>query len=110
MKKELDYFEEKQVWVMRQKDECLRVTKKPPITVRWVTVNKGDDLTPNIRARLVARQIRHQGVESIFAPTPPLEGVRTVFSLAVTQLPGDGPLCRDPMSEQRVQLSMLDIS
>ena len=30
---------------------------KPPISVKWVDVNKGDDLNPNYRSRLVAREI-----------------------------------------------------
>jgi len=107
---ELDYFESKNVWEMRPKEECLRVTGKRPITVRWVLTNKGDDDCPNYRARLVARQIRHQGVESIFAPTPPLEGIRTVISMAATELPGDGELNRDPDSEDRIQIAFLDIA
>jgi len=107
--KELDYFEQKNVWEMRPRDECMRITGKKPVSVRWVLTNKGDDESPNIRARLVARQIRHQGIESIFAPTPPLEGIRTVISMAATQLPGDGDLNLDPSSEDRIQIAFLDI-
>ena len=86
------------------------VRSKKPVTVRWVIVNKGDDIQTNYRARLVARQIRHQGTESIFAPTPPLEAIRTVLSLAGTHLPGDDPQDRDPASERRTQISFIDIS
>ena len=110
MVKELKYFDEKEVWTMRPKDECRRKTGKAPITVRWVIVNKGDDEQPNYRARLVARQIRHQGVESIFAPTPPLEAVRTVISAAATNYDHNAPDCRDPSSEERIQLSFIDIA
>ena len=60
-KKELEYFDGKDVWVLRPIDECRRVTGKAPVTVRWVDVNKGDDLKPNVRSRLVARQIRQAG-------------------------------------------------
>jgi len=108
--KELDYFESKQVWELRPRAECQAQTGKRPISVRWVLTNKGDDEQPNYRARLVARQIRHAGIESVFAPTPPLEAVRTVLSMAATKLPGDGEQCRDPKSEERIQLSFLDIS
>ena len=38
--------------------ESRRVTGKALITVQWVDVNKGDNANPNIRSRLVARQIR----------------------------------------------------
>ena len=41
--------------------EALRMTGKPPITVRWVDVNKCDGLNPKIRSRPVAREIRLKG-------------------------------------------------
>ena len=59
--KELEYFEGKKVWELRTINECRRLTGKPPVTVRWVDVNKGDDVNPNVRSRLVARQIRQAG-------------------------------------------------
>ena len=71
--KELEYFESKGVWRLRPAEEARQRTGKPPVTVRWVDVNKGDDINPNVRSRLVARQIRQAGEEAIFAPTPPLE-------------------------------------
>ena len=108
--KELDFFEAKQVWTKRSVDEARRKTGKPPITVRWVDVNKGDDTNPNIRSRLVARQIRQPGEEAIFAPTPPLESLRTIISLAATNVEGRAPHVRDPKSERRTQISAIDIS
>ena len=82
--KELRYFEEKGVWVRRPREEAYRRTGKRPITVKWIDVNKGDDDAPNYRSRLVAREIRKAGGDPIFAPTPPLESLRTVISLAAT--------------------------
>ena len=108
--KELDYFEQKGVWRLVPAEEAKKVTGRPAITVRWVHVNKGDDLNPNMRSRLVARQIRRNGEEAIFAPTPPLEGLRTVLSVAATQLPGRPIPDRNPQSEMRVQISLIDIS
>ena len=70
-KQELEYFNSKLVWEKRPIAEARRVTGKPPITVRWVDVNKGDNTCPNVRSRLVARQIRQAGEDAIFAPTPP---------------------------------------
>ena len=58
---------------------------KLPITVKWVDVNKGDDDEPNYRSRLVAREIKRRGEESIFAPTPPLEALRVILSLLATK-------------------------
>ena len=70
-KKELELFEAKELWVRRSVEEARRRTGKPPVSVRWVDVNRGDGLNPNIRSRLVARQIRQPGEQAIFAPTPP---------------------------------------
>ena len=96
MEKELKYFEDKSVWKIVPTAYAKSVSHRDPISVRWVHTNKGDDLSPNLRARLVAREIRHNGEEPIFAPTPPLEGFRTVLSLAATRLPCQSPRCRDP--------------
>ena len=109
-KKEMDFVRDKGLWVKRSVDECWKRTGRPPVTVRWVETNKGDDVTPNIRSRLVARQIRGPGQEAVFAPTPPLEALRTVLSLAATDLPGCAKRCRDPQSEERCQVSFVDIS
>ena len=107
--KELEYFEAKVVWEKRKMGEARRVTGKPPITVRWVDVNKGDNVNPNIRSRLVARQIRQAGEDAIFAPTPPLEALRSILSMATTDFPGRPLHVRDPTSERRTQVSAIDI-
>ena len=109
-KLEMDYVKEKGLWVKRTIKECWERTKAPPVSVRWVEVNKGDNVNPNIRSRLVARQIRSPGQEATLAPTPPLEALRTVLSLAATDLPNRPPRCRDPSSELRTQVSFVDIS
>ena len=80
-----------------------------PISVRWVDVNKGDDVDSNIRSRLEARQIRVPGEEATFALTHPLEILRTIVSMAATDLLGRS-CCRDPESDERMQVSAVDIS
>ena len=109
-KEELRYFALKGVWKKKPRREAFEKTGKPPITVKWVDVNKGDDIHPRYRSRLVAREIRHPGEESIFAPTPPLESLRTVLSLAATDPKGCKKHIRDPKSEERTQVQMIDIS
>ena len=109
-KKEMDYVKSKGLWAKRAVKECWERTRGPPVTVRWVEVNKGDDQNPNIRSRLVARQIRGPGQDAVFAPTPPLEALLTVLSLAATDLPGRPARCRDPNSSKRTQVSFVDIS
>ncbi len=110
-KKELEYFKTKGVWAKRPRREARQVTGRGPISVRWVDVNKGDDLCPKYRSRLVARQLKahDRSNASYFAPTPPLEALRTVLSLAATKLKHWQPDYR-PDSDSRMQLSFLDIS
>ena len=109
MKTEMEYFESKQVWQKVPRSEALARGKKP-ISTRWVVVNKGDDDSPNIRARLVAREIRKSGEDPIFAPTPPLESLRTILSLAATDFQGMPRKVREPGSPDRIQVSFIDIS
>ena len=73
----------KGVWMKVPKSSARAQTGRPPISVRWVDVNKGDDMVPNYRSRLVARQLKahDKSGETYFAPAPPLEAVRTVLSL-----------------------------
>ena len=71
--------------------------------------HKGDDQNPNYRSRLVAREIRRAGEDPIFAPTPPLESLRSILSFAATDFEGRDPQVRDPGSERRTQVSIVDI-
>ena len=75
-----------------------------------VDIHKGDDEEPKYRSRLVAREIRRHGEASFFAPTPPLESIRLVLSMAATDLPGHIKHDRSPLSEGRTQISVIDIS
>ena len=84
--KELEFFHSKGVWMKVPRQRAFERTGKPPISVRWVDVNKGDEHEPNYRSRLVARQLKATDMsgKSYFAPAPPLEALRTVISLAMT--------------------------
>jgi len=110
--KELAYFEEKGVWERRPRAEARQRTGKAAISVRWVDVNKGDDEHPNYRSRLVARQLKahDRSGESYFAPAPPNEAVRFVISSAATDFGNGKAPCRDPTSEERMQISFVDIA
>ena len=46
----------------------------------------------------------------MFAPTLPLEALRTIYSYAATDLEGEKPKCREPESPNRMQISLIDIS
>ncbi len=77
--KELQYFCDKGVWVKRPKHEARQKTGRGAISVRWVDVNKGDDLHPRYRSRLAVagqgqvslhrlRHWRHFGVSCLSPP------------------------------------------
>ncbi len=109
--KELEYVHSKKVWVkVTQATARQRNGGRRPITVRWVDVNKGDELNPNYRSRLVARQLRatDSSGQSYFAPAPPLEALRTVISMAMTKI-GDHRPDWSPLSATRTQISFIDV-
>ncbi len=108
--KELAFFYSKRVWLKTPKSHARAKSGRPPISVRWVDVNKGDDMHPNYRSRLVARQIKalDQSGQSFFAPAPPLEALRTVLSLAATSIGKHRPNW-DPESPKRTQISLVDV-
>ena len=47
--------------------------------------NKGDSLNPEYRSRLVAKEIKKDKREDLFAATPPLEAKKLLFSMALTE-------------------------
>ena len=49
------YFNALPVWDIVKTQECWDVTGKPPISIKWVDVNKGDQESYGVRSRLVAR-------------------------------------------------------
>ena len=103
----MEYFEAKRVWEKRPVAEAKRRMGRPPISVRWVDVNKGDNQNPNIISRLVARQIRQAGEDAVFAPTPPLEALCSIIFIATTDFPGQPQHVRDRNSERRTQISAI---
>ena len=107
---ELVFFHSKRVWIKVPQSEARRQTGRPAISVRWVDVNKGDDVVPNYRSRLVARQLKARDTSgrSFFAPAPPLEALRTVLSMAMSRVGNHIPDW-SPLSATRTQLSFVDI-
>ena len=87
---ELEIIEELKVWEIRPISECFDVTGKAPITTRWVDTNKGDVDSPDVRCRLVGRELKaFQLRDDVFSATPPLMAVMFLFSLFMTlNIPG----------------------
>ena len=48
---ELEFFDTKGLWVKVPRQRWFERTGKPPLTARWVEVNKGDEASPNCRSR-----------------------------------------------------------
>jgi len=42
------------------------------IKTRWIDINKGDDVNPKYRSRLVGKEFNTGEMEGLFAGTPPL--------------------------------------
>ena len=82
---EMGEFAKHQVYEKVPTEECWRETGAAPIGTRWVDVNKGDDGKPEYRSRLVAKEIKTNKREDLFAATPPLEALKILLSLAVTE-------------------------
>ena len=86
-------------------EECWRETGAAPIGTRWVDVNKGDDSKPEYRSRLVAKEIKTNKREDLFAATPPLEAQKILLSLAVTEGVGYQAGCKS----QGHKLDFIDV-
>ena len=70
-------------------EECVEETGRPPISTKWVDVNKGTVQNQIIRSRLVARDFRVKGESDrsdLFAAMPPLEAKRMLFRMAVRRI------------------------
>ena len=63
--------------------------KAKVITVRWIDINKGDNINENYRSRLVAREIKTNNRPDLFAATPPLEALKVIISILTSANKGD---------------------
>ena len=87
-------------------EECHQRTGKAPIKVKWVDINKGDEINKEYRSRLVAKEIKRDKREDLFAATPSLEAKKMLFSMAVTE--GIGHQSGHP--EEGMKIDFIDIS
>ena len=68
---EMEEFKKHTVYKKVPLNQCLQETGRQPIGVRWVDVNKGDDESPNVRCRIVAKYFNIDKRPDLFAATPP---------------------------------------
>lgn len=73
---EVQYMQKIKVWEPSSWEECVQKTRRPPITTKWVDVDKGRGGEVQIRSRLVARYFKVKNDDrgfGVFAATPPFE-------------------------------------
>ena len=85
-KEELEFMLGIGVWEESTWEDCLANTGKPPVTTKWVDIDKGRNGEVKVRSRLVARDFRVKGDDrqfEVFAAMPPIEAKRLLFRMAM---------------------------
>jgi hypothetical protein len=88
-KEEMKWVEKQQLWDVVPTTMCWEETNRPPITLKWVDRNKGDDSHPNYRSRLVVREVKKASKSlaefESFSAMPPLESLKVLCALMVSK-------------------------
>ena len=79
----MQYAEKKPVWQKIQRSLAKERGRKI-VKSRWIDINKGDDVNPNYRSRMVGKEFNNGETEGLFAATPPLESLKLILSWAAT--------------------------
>ena len=88
---ELEFMDKLDVMTEVPLEQCWLETNAKPVGTKWVDINKGDDARVELRARLVAMELKSQQVragisrDDVFSATPPLEAVRLLLSMMMTE-------------------------
>ena len=81
---EIEYVRTMKLYTKVPKSECLKMTVKQPIVVRWIDVNNQDSNNPLYRSRLVGKEFNTYNDKSLYAATPNIEALRLILSIAAT--------------------------
>ena len=81
---EIEYYRTMKVYSKVLRSMAWEKTGKAPIKVKWVDHNKGTAECPQIRSRLVAKEIRVSERPELFAATPPLESLKLIISFTAS--------------------------
>ena len=76
---ELEFFKKMNVYRKIKRKDALASGSKLNST-KWVDTNKGTTENPNIRCRLVGREIRRSKKSEYFTATPPLEVTKILLT------------------------------
>ena len=77
---EISVLKKMEVWSKARREECFQATGRAPINLRWVDINKGDELYPKYRSLIVAKEIKIDNRPELFAATSPLEFIKNLIS------------------------------
>lgn len=83
--KECSYLMKHGVYEYASIADCIRVTGRRPLGLKWIDTNKGGPDAPLVRSRLVCTEVRRPGLEPIFAATPPLDTLRASLVKAASR-------------------------
>ena len=90
-KLEMDFFKKMGVYEKVPREVAKKLGCKV-ITTKWLDTNKGDELRPNYRSRLVGREIKYDKRLDLFSATPPLEALKFLCSVCARGQGGPRPL------------------
>ncbi|CAK0840427.1 unnamed protein product, partial [Prorocentrum cordatum] len=85
-KEEMEFLRGLGAYVHDAKQRCREETRRDPVPMIWVDVNKGDDRKPTVRCRLCVAETRYRtsmdlgGPSQTFSATPPYEALRMLIS------------------------------
>ena len=82
--KEIKCLWDMEVYEYSTEAEARARTGRKPEGLKWIDTNKGSAEDPRYRSRLVYTEVCHQGVETIFSATPPLETLRVQICVCVS--------------------------
>ena len=88
---EMGYMGQLKVWDAVPLQECWDNTGRAPIGTRWVDTDKGDADHPDVRCRIIVQETRNSStidkgdIAATFAATPPLECLRIICSVVMSQ-------------------------
>ena len=79
---EVEYIKRMKVYDVVSRAEFKRNRSGKLINGRWIDVNKGDSLKPDIRSRYVGKEFATGVDASLYAGTPPLEALKLIIGEA----------------------------
>ena len=92
-REEIEVVRKMGVWTKVPRAQCLAETGRPPVGTRWVDTNKGDDVNPKIRSRIVAQELKRTNEFELFAATPPIDYIKFLLARAASEQQRPEPSC-----------------